>query len=307
MLDKAKFLKEFNIDSNFEKSGISWTQLNDIYEHYTLELKPRLEKIKNEIIIKINEKIEEENKNRKEDEIIRIHSVSGRVKDEYHLIEKIIRKRSSENKAKYNNIDKNNYYKIITDLIGIRILTFFKEDWRKVNDIITTLVEDPKLNYSLADLGHEYNPVAYMRYGDRDIYQNRNIRKQYTNKGYRSQHYIVKINNEFCEIQSRTLTEEVYGEFDHYIRYPYNQDNNFLKRYTSVVAELLNSVDELLSTCYQFGNDGRCATNKYFEKDIYDNFDDNYIYDSNNQNQSYEETNDRVNANEFAMNMLKKI
>ena len=47
-------------------------------------------------------------------------------------------------------------------------------------------------------------------------------------------------------MQVRTIAEEVYAEFDHYVKYPYRENNHFLKRYTSVVAELLNSVDEII-------------------------------------------------------------
>ena len=51
-------------------------------------------------------------------------------------------------------------------------------------------------------------PIAYTRYGDRDIYQDK-IHEEHTNKGYRSQHYIVKYEDVYCEIQARTLAEEV--------------------------------------------------------------------------------------------------
>ena len=111
-------------------------------------------------------------------------------------------------------------------------------------------------------------PRAYIRYGDRDIF-NYTIHKEYTDKGYRSQHYIFKYGNYYFEVQVRTIAEEVYAEFDHYVKYPYRENNHFLKRYTSVVAELLNSVDEIISTCFQFGEAGWHDIEKYFAQDSY--------------------------------------
>ena len=102
----------------------------------------------------------------------------------------------------------------------------------------------------------------------RDIF-NYTIHKEYTDKGYRSQHYIFKYGNYYFEVQVRTIAEEVYAEFDHYVKYPYRENNHFLKRYTSVVAELLNSVDEIISTCFQFGEAGWLDIEKYFAQDSY--------------------------------------
>ena len=58
---------------------------------------------------------------------------------------------------------------------------------------------------------------------------NYTIHKEYTDKGYRSQHYIFKYGNYYFEVQVRTIAEEVYAEFDHYVKYPYRENNHFLK------------------------------------------------------------------------------
>lgn len=51
------------------------------------------------------------------------------------------------------------------------------------------------------------------------------------------------------------MAEEVYGEFDHFVKFPHRDNNRFLKRYTNIVSEMLDSVDEILFTCFQFGDD----------------------------------------------------
>ena len=58
---------------------------------------------------------------------IKVHSIRYRVKDAEHLLAKIIRKKQNNHK-KYRDLDKTNYEKFITDLIGIRCLVLFKED-----------------------------------------------------------------------------------------------------------------------------------------------------------------------------------
>lgn len=111
-------------------------------------------------------------------------------------------------------------------------------------------------------------PVAYTRYGDRDIFKDK-IRQEHSNKGYRSQHYVVGYKQCYCEIQVRTLSEEVLGEFDHKVKYPYRNQNNFLRRYTNTLSQLLDGVDELISTCLQMGEDGWEVNNGYYSEDVY--------------------------------------
>lgn len=152
-------------------------------------------------------------------------------------------------------------------MIGVRILVLSKEEWEGIFDLLCEKFPDEKE----ADINMAERPIAYTRYGDRDIFKGK-IHKEHTNKGYRSQHYVVRYKKEYCEIQVRTLTEEVYGEFDHKVKYPYREDNKFLKRYTNSMSQLLDSVDELISTCFQMCEDGWENCNSYFEEDIYEDW-----------------------------------
>src|SRR5699024_11760279 len=58
------------------------------------------------------------------------HIAHFRVKDSIHLLDKVIRKKEEKDKT----ITKDNYWNEITDLIGIRILHLYKEDWLKINN-----------------------------------------------------------------------------------------------------------------------------------------------------------------------------
>ena len=151
---------------------------------------------------------------------------------------------------------------------GTSLLTISKEEWEIVHDWLIKKF-NPDI-HAIADIKMKEKPQAYTRYGDRDIFHNK-IEMELSNKGYRSQHYVVEYKDVYCEIQVRTISEEVFGEFDHRVRYPYRDENKFLKRYTTIVGEFMDSVDELISTCLQM-EDTWDVNEEYFGKDRYLDF-----------------------------------
>lgn len=261
MLDKEKFFREYPIEETFNKSDLEWSMLEaifDDYQEYYKELKEQSKDLQDYIENLLQEKSTEEER------ATEYHSLRCRVKDPMHLIEKIIRKRGSEHSFKYKELDRTNYRQIITDLIGVRILIYAKEDWKRIWEKLKEGFPD---DTSKAIYMQE-EPVAYTRYGDRDIYGDL-IQLKHSNKGYRSQHYVVNFKGYCCEIQVRTMAEDVYGEFDHKVRYPYRDKNKFLLRYTNTFSQILDSVDELVSTCLDMGEDGWKRCEQYYNGDAY--------------------------------------
>lgn len=257
-LDREVFLQKYHLSEVFSRSELQWEVLQKIYRDY----QDIFEDVK-----KCCKSLEDYCRREFSSENIAYHSMRCRPKDSEHLIEKIIRKRGREQSAKYNGINANNYKDIIQDLIGLRILVLKKEDWEIIFDKLVQLFPmNTDNNCHMVE-----NPVAYIRYGDRDIYKDK-IKKEYSNKDYRSQHYIIKFEGFFCEIQVRTLAEEVYGEFDHLVKYPYRNDNNFLMRYTNTLSKLTNAIDEMMSTCIQMSESGWETNASFFEKDQYENW-----------------------------------
>lgn len=228
MLDKDIFFDEFNItDEYFKETGLDWNILNDIYNDYVL-LAPFLEESAEKIVkILIN--------------LSNVHSVRRRVKKPKHLIEKIIRKGS---KYKAKNINVENYREIITDLIGIRVLHLFKDDWRDVHfgiKNIWTLLEVPQINIRRGD----YNLETLEKNVD-DLGCEIVVRDH----GYRSIHYLIGIliKEKFqirVEIQVRTVFEEAWSEIDHITRYPYDMENELLVEYLGILNRIVGSADEM--------------------------------------------------------------
>lgn len=283
MLEKAAFFENYPIEERFHLSGFSWEELEAIYDDYT-DSEEELQDTAKEL-----------NRLFSENSIKGKHSVRYRCKNGEHLIEKIIRNATNNTAgssvAKYKMINRTNYKKLITDLIGIRILVLTKEDWEGVHDFIMARFQNIKeryLQYWEDDYGYVDDPdamwiveppVAYVRYGDSDIFKGK-LEPKYTHKDYRSQHYIVKYKNVYCEIQVRTLAEEVYGEFDHSIRYPYHENNRFLKKYTAMLSKITVATDSILSLCKGLPDEMLESCGNYFEEEVYPEFNAVFKHDN---------------------------
>ena len=69
----------------------------------------------------------------------KVHSVKSRLKEPERLIEKVIRK-TEDRRQKYGrdfDFTVDNYKDEINDLIGIRVLHIFKDQWRDIHEFIT--------------------------------------------------------------------------------------------------------------------------------------------------------------------------
>lgn len=250
-LDLDRLKQEFNLDdSAIETCGFSKQELQDIYSDYLDKSENILENYKNSFL---------------SDYIIsadgiRFHSYSGRVKDPYHLIEKIVRKRNNNN-TKYGKMQVDDYYKYITDLIGCRILVVYKNDWKKIHDYLTnTFVNDPNKYIENSKYVEGYlkrvkpdekpyiaeEPVAYIRAGDEErLYSEVNNIKLDRKGYYRSVHYIVRYREYYVEIQVRSLFEEAWGEVDHDVLYPLYKDDEELVRFSTLLNRMAGLGDEM--------------------------------------------------------------
>lgn len=220
-IDMNTFLKKYNITiKEYEESGISWDKLMEIYNHYLI-LRPKLENLGKFI----SDTLRSADK---------VHSIRYRTKDPEHLLEKIIRKKKVD-------VNSENYLEKITDLIGIRALHLYKDDWESIHDFI-------KDNWILKE-----NTTALVRTGDSkellDLYSKKNCDIKEHEMGYRSVHYIIECSATkqkiFAEIQVRTIIEEAWSEIDHEIRYPYNVNDKMLQNYLATFNRLAGTADEM--------------------------------------------------------------
>ncbi len=261
MLDQKQFLEEYNLSQSFARSGLAWETLQEIYEDYEKVVYPLMQNLSKCLTSDLERmKNEMQKKHPEEKDVLNdIHVIYGRAKDPGHVIEKIIRKVGNEDSQKYQDINVGNYREILRDLIGVRIIVIKKEGWRVAHDLICSLFGE----------FYDDTPKAYVCYGDRKIFDEKSIDVDYTVKGYRSQHYIVRYKGSYGEIQVRTLAEEVYGEFDHRVRYPYYKDNKFLIRYTNMISRGIAELDDMISTCMQLDQELLNKLDQKFLEDSY--------------------------------------
>ncbi|MBR5537611.1 MAG: GTP pyrophosphokinase [Clostridia bacterium] len=246
-METRAFLKACNIEEqDLRQAGITWEQLEAVRDAYR-GIEDRLREIGKDFIDEYLYDIEKAG----------IHSYRYRTKAPDHLLEKIIRKRR-EAPEKFARLDDTNYYKYITDLIGIRVFFLYREDWIHFHRYITGRFENDPANYiedRLRDFdedpSHYYlaeRPRVYKRGGDSKIYDEKEIDIiTGTGEVYRSLHYVVKYKGYYVEIQCRTLFEEGWSEVDHDIVYPYFQDDEMLKDYSRLLNRLSGLADEMSS------------------------------------------------------------
>ena len=170
-----------------------------------------------------------------------IHSVKSRIKAPDRLIEKIIRK-TEDRKLKYGKdfqFTLENYKNEINDLIGIRVIHIFKDQWRDIHEFITK-------TWKVIEV------TANVREGDNTKqFEELDIEVRSRISGYRSVHYLVEFypTNEkvIAEIQVRTIFEEGYGEIDHRLRYSHVEIPEILKSNLLLFNRIAGSADEMAS------------------------------------------------------------
>lgn len=163
-----------------------------------------------------------------------IHSIKTRLKDEDHLVEKILRKRLQGTK-----ITKDNFFTTITDLAGIRVLHLHQNQFSVIHSFISEKVRTKSWKLLEKPIAYTWDPESV------EFYQKFKIRTSIKPSYYTSVHYLIAPANAgdgvCCEVQIRTLFEEIWGEIDHSMNYP-----NPTQKLASV--EQLRVLSKLVST-----------------------------------------------------------
>lgn len=176
-----------------------------------------------------------------------IHSLKSRVKSREHLKEKLIRK-SKRNEL----IDESNFFDKITDLAGVRVIHLHQEQFILINEAINEQCD--KKNWVLVE-----NPKAYTWDPEsKEFFEKLGLEVYQKESSYTSIHYLVKPHAEFpfcCEIQVRTLFEEIWGEIDHSINYPVATTSIAIREQLRVLAKLVGAGSRLADAIFRTHSD----------------------------------------------------
>lgn len=232
---EEKFITDNKIRENYNKALIIdpklWYNLESVKHHYKNRSK-YCKSIAKDLVMEILE----------DKKLKSIHSVSFRVKETNSMLVKIVKKKSVLSKIpsddyemeKYRDLNCDNYYKILTDLIGIRILIRYRSQWGLVHNWIWERFykgSDKYIKNYIDDYKNESEPfiaeqpIIYYRHDDDKIYLKQLdpdesiFNYKFSKEGYNSMHYIINIDGKYTEIQVRTIFDEAWSECTHDLVY----------------------------------------------------------------------------------------
>jgi ppGpp synthetase/RelA/SpoT-type nucleotidyltranferase len=176
-----------------------------------------------------------------------VHSMHSRMKDPDHLLEKLLRQMAKCKKSgNAFDINTDNVFTKINDLAGIRILHLYTRQVASIHKELCSIFEEQ--SYELLE------PPFARTWDDESkaFFEGLGIATQSSETMYTSVHYVVGSASRTrvtCEIQVRTLMEEVWGEVDHALNYPQptsilssSEQLKVLARVTSSASRLVDSI-----------------------------------------------------------------
>lgn len=175
------------------------------------------------------------------------HSIRSRMKDPDHLRDKLRRKITlAKQEAKEFEINKDNLFVRVNDLAGIRILHLHTTQIDQINQAIKAIIEEQGIELKEGPSARTWDDEY------RSYFKGVGIDTQTSENMYTSVHYVIASKSRTtvtCEIQVRTLMEEVWGEVDHTINYPHKTTSvpcreqiRALARQTSSATRLVDAI-----------------------------------------------------------------
>lgn len=175
-----------------------------------------------------------------------VHSYRFRIKKTGSMLAKIIRKSAEKHKGAEtgDEITIDNYYRELSDLLGLRILYVFKEDFWPIHKQImdrykNQLVEDVNIKLKKGDDESLYRELIN-RYSNSKIV---------TGETYRSIHYTLNAETRDIEkspkleIQTRTVFEEGWSEINHKLLYKTGEKDVALQKASGILSGMVGECD----------------------------------------------------------------
>ncbi len=176
-----------------------------------------------------------------------VHSVKSRLKDLQHLREKIQRKSSPEDPITPENIlDR------ITDIAGVRVLHLYQVQFPQIHRAIAQKLDSQDWILYEQPKAYTWDPES------QDFFAHQGLNVELKESLYTSIHYVIKPRKDSpvsCEIQVRTLFEEIWGEIDHLINYPEPTDSVACREQIGVLARLVGAGSRLADSIYRTYSD----------------------------------------------------
>ena len=177
-----------------------------------------------------------------------IHFIKYRLKDPEHLRDKLCSRALADKKnGRKPTINDANLFQEITDLVGVRILHLYTDQIAEMNKRILAILKEGRYRV--------YKPVANIWDKEAEAYFKRlGFRTVSHETMYTSLHYDIRLNTVTgvrCELQVRTLADEVWGEVSHTIDYPKPTQSIACKEQLKVLARMTSGCTRLVDSIFR--------------------------------------------------------
>lgn len=172
-----------------------------------------------------------------------IHSIKHRLKDESHLEKKILRNWDPDDPITSENI-----FSKMTDLAGVRVLHLYQDQLPTIHEFIMKRVGSGDWILNEEPVAYSWDPES------QSFFSSLGLKVKIKESYYTSIHYVVKPGNDDrikCEIQVRTLFEEIWGEIDHAINYPQKSKCPATREQLRVLSKLVSTGTRLADSIFR--------------------------------------------------------
>jgi putative GTP pyrophosphokinase len=172
-----------------------------------------------------------------------IHTIKSRLKDVEHLRDKISRKWDDDSPINGDNI-----FEKVNDLSGVRILHLYQDQFPQIHKFIMKRIDEGDWYLTESPIAYSWDPEA------KEFFERLNLNVKIKDSYYTSIHYVVKPRLETficCEIQVRTLFEEVWGEIDHIVNYPHPTQSLSCREQLRVLSKLVSTGTRLADSIFR--------------------------------------------------------
>jgi len=188
-----------------------------------------------------------------------VHSIRHRIKDIDHLLEKVERKNAEDltlpENIRKGEISPENLFSRITDIAGVRVLHLHVSQFEKIHHAISKKIEEGEFVLFESPKAYTWDPESG------SFFDKLKIQRELKESYYTSIHYVLRPNSRSpatCEIQVRTLLEEVWGEVDHTMNYPKPISDPHCREQVRILARLVGAGTHLAdSIMRRYGSPGQ--------------------------------------------------
>jgi ppGpp synthetase/RelA/SpoT-type nucleotidyltranferase len=189
-----------------------------------------------------------------------VHSMKWRVKDAKHLREKITRKLLvAKRKGEPLDITKETLFNKINDLAGFRILHLHTRQFEQIDRCLKRILDEQLYRILEGPAARTWDDET------REYFQAIHTEFIPSKTLYTSVHYVISPNQKTpytCEIQVRTLAEELWGEVDHTINYPHPSKSVSCREQIKVLARVTSSCSRLVDAIFISHDDHLRSSNR---------------------------------------------